>query len=129
MNSPFLSIIIPVYNGLSHDLSICLESIWQQPLSPSLYEVICVDDCSTDDTHEWLDEEATKHSNLRINKHTVNKRQGGGRNTGVKVAKGKYLLFIDHQAKYLNILCHLSLDTLPFMLTYFFEDVLSFGQR
>ena len=129
MNSPFFSIIIPVYNGLSHDLSICLESIWQQPLSPSLYEVICVDDCSTDDTREWLDEEATKHSNLRIIKHTVNKRQGGGRNTGVKVAKGKYLLFIDHQAKYLNILCHLSLDTLPFMLTYFFEDVLSFGQR
>ena len=129
MNSPFFSIIIPVYNGLSHDLPICLESIWQQPLSPSLYEVICVDDCSTDDTHEWLDEEATKHSNLRIIKHTVNKRQGGGRNTGVKVAKGKYLLFIDHQAKYLNILCHLSLDTLPFMLTYFFEDVLSFGQR
>ena len=129
MNSPFFSIIIPVYNGLSHDLPICLESIWQQPLSPSLYEVICVDDCSTDDTREWLDEEATKHSNLRIIKHTVNKRQGGGRNTGVKVAKGKYLLFIDHQAKYLNILCHLSLDTLPFMLTYFFEDVLSFGQR
>ena len=87
-----------------------------------------MDDCSTDDTREWLDEEATKHSNLRIIKHTVNKRQGGGRNTGVKVAKGKYLLFIDHQAKYLNILCHLSLDTLPFMSTYFFESIhIKFG--
>ena len=43
MNSPFFSIIIPVYNGLSHDLPICLESIWNQPLSASLYEVICVD--------------------------------------------------------------------------------------
>mgnify|MGYP000010339595 FL=1 len=95
MNSPFFSIIIPVYNGLSHDLSICLESIWQQPLSPSLYEVICVDDCSTDDTHMWLDEEATKHSNLRIIKHTVNKRQGGGRNTGMKAAHGRYIIFID----------------------------------
>lgn len=95
MNSPFFSIIIPVYNGLSHDLPICLESIWQQPLSPSLYEVICVDDCSTDDTREWLDEEATKHSNLRIIKHTVNKRQGGGRNTGMKAAHGRYIIFID----------------------------------
>ena len=87
MNSPFFSIIIPVYNGLSHDLPICLESIWNQPLSASLYEVICVDDCSTDDTREWLDEEATKHNNLRIIKHTVNKRQGGGRNTGIKAAQ------------------------------------------
>lgn len=95
MNSPFFSIIIPVYNGLSHDLPICLESIWNQPLSASLYEVICVDDCSTDDTREWLDEEATKHSNLRIIKHTVNKRQGGGRNTGMKAAHGRYIIFID----------------------------------
>ena len=130
MSNPFFSIIIPVYNGLTHDLPICLESIWLQPLDPSQYEVICVDDGSTDDTRRWLDEEAAKHSNMRVIKHSVNKRQGGGRNTGVKVAKGKYLLFIDHQAKYLNILCHLSLDTLPFMLTYFFEDVLwCLGQR
>ena len=121
MNSPFFSIIIPVYNGLSHGLPICLKSIWQQPLSPSLYEVICVDDCSTDDTREWLDEEATKHSNLRIIKHTVNKRQGGGRNTGIR---GAQKWFSTYFTKYLNILCHLSLDTLPFMLTYFFEGVL-----
>ena len=58
----FLSIIIPVYNGLTHDLPICLESIWLQPLDPSQYEVICVDDCSTNDTRRWLDEEAAKHS-------------------------------------------------------------------
>ena len=61
-NHTFLSIIIPVYNGLTHDLPICLESIWLQPLDPSQYEVICVDDCSTDDTRRWLDEEAAKHS-------------------------------------------------------------------
>ena len=55
MSSPFFSIIIPVYNGLAHDLPICLESIWHQPLDPSIYEVICVDDCSTDDTRRWMD--------------------------------------------------------------------------
>lgn len=104
MNSPFFSIIIPVYNGLSHDLPICLESIWKQPLSPSLYEVICVDDCSTDDTCEWLDEEATKHSNLRIIKHTVNKRQGGGRNTGMKAAHGRYIIFIDQDDYFMLVL-------------------------
>lgn len=67
MSNPFFSIIIPVYNGLTHDLPICLESIWQQPLNPSKYEVICVDDCSTDDTRRWLDEQAAKHSNTCIN--------------------------------------------------------------
>ena len=32
----FFSIIIPVYNGLSHDLQICLDSIWNQPLDNNL---------------------------------------------------------------------------------------------
>ena len=118
----FLSIIIPVYNGLTHDLPICLESIWLQPLDPSQYEVICVDDCSTDDTRRWLDEEAAKHSNMRVIKHSVNKRQGGGRNTGVKVAKGKYLLFIDqddyyHQGVLLKIYKHLSVNDLDVLVT------------
>ena len=100
MSNPFFSIIIPVYNGLTYDLSICLESIWCQPLDLSQYEVICVDDCSTDDTRRWLDEEAAKHSNLRVINHSVNKRQGGGRNTGVKAANGKYILFIDQDDYY-----------------------------
>lgn len=39
MSNPFFSIIIPVYNGLAHDLPICLQSIWHQPLEPSIYEV------------------------------------------------------------------------------------------
>lgn len=112
MSNPFFSIIIPVYNGLTHDLPICLESIWSQPLYPSQYEVICVDDCSTDDTPKWLDEEAAKHSNLRVIKHTVNKRQGGARNTGIKSAKGKYILFIDqddyfHQGSIAKVYDHL----------------------
>lgn len=100
MNNPFFSIVIPVYNGLTHDLPKCLDSIWQQPLDASLYEVICVDDCSTDGTRRWLEEEAVKHSNLRVIKHSVNKRQGGGRNTGVRAANGKYILFIDQDDYY-----------------------------
>ena len=76
VSNPKISVIIPVYNGLTHDLPICLESIWLQPLDPSQYEVICVDDCSTDDTRRWLDEEAAKHSNMRVINHAVKKRQG-----------------------------------------------------
>lgn len=78
MNTPFFSIVIPVYNGLSHDLSICLDSIWNQLIDVSLYEVICVDDCSTDNTRDWLKEEQEKHNNLIIIENKENLRQGGG---------------------------------------------------
>lgn len=53
-NTPFFSVIIPVYNGISHNLPQCLNSIWHQPIDTNLYEVICIDDCSTDDTRNWL---------------------------------------------------------------------------
>lgn len=77
-NAPYFSIIIPVYNGLSHELPICLDSIWNQPLDKELYEVICVDDCSTDHTREWLDKETEVHPNLKVIKNNINIRQGGG---------------------------------------------------
>ena len=100
MTTPFFSIIIPVYNGLSNGLPECLDSIWSQPLSSDLYEVITVDDCSTDDTRQWLYEQAQLHTNMQVVENEVNIRQGGGRNRGVKVARGKYILFIDQDDYY-----------------------------
>lgn len=89
------TIIIPVYNGLSHGLPICLNSIWNQPLNGSVYEVICVDDCSTDQTRDWLQEQTKIHDNLRIILNKKNLRQGGSRNKGICAAQGKYIVFID----------------------------------
>lgn len=111
-NKTFFSIVIPVYDGLSHNLPICLNSIWKQPLEEYLYEVICVDDCSTDDTRTWLKEQCKLHDNLRLIENRVNIRQGGGRNKGVKAAKGKYIMFIDqddyfHKDVFLSIYKHL----------------------
>ncbi len=97
---PFLSIIIPVYNGIKNNLPKCLDSIWSQPLDKNLYEVICVDDCSKDDTRQWLKEEKKKHDNLRIIENKTNLRQGGARNRGVKEANGRYFLFIDQDDYY-----------------------------
>ncbi len=77
MNNPFFSIVIPVYNGLTHDLPICLDSIWNQPLDKSLYEVICVDDCSTDNTRAWLKEQQKEYANLKVIENEANIRQGG----------------------------------------------------
>lgn len=92
---PFFSIIIPIYNGISNDLPNCLNSIWEQSLDKELYEVICIDDCSTDTTRQWLKQQQKIYDNLFVIENEQNIRQGASRNKGVKVAKGKYILFID----------------------------------
>lgn len=102
METPFFSIVIPVYNGITNDLHKCLDSIWSQSLDKKLYEVICVDDCSTDNTRQWLKKESEKHSNLHIIENDTNIRQGGSRNKGVIAAKGKYIIFIDQDDYYHN---------------------------
>ena len=89
----FLSIIIPVYNGAKH-ITNCLNSIWAQNLCTDDYEVICVDDCSTDNTVEVLNN-ISKDNNLRVIKNETNRRAGGSRNHGVQEAKGEYIVFID----------------------------------
>ena len=97
---PHLSIIIPVYNGLQHGIQQCLDSIWSQSLDKDIYEVICIDDCSTDDTRSWLKEQQKEHGNLVVIENERNIRQGGARNKGVKAAKGKYICFIDQDDYY-----------------------------
>lgn len=99
---PFFSIIIPVYNGLGNGLRTCLDSIWGQSLKEELYEVICVDDCSTDDTRTWLKEQKKQHSNLVIIENNENVRQGGSRNHGMKVARGTFIILIDQDDYFHN---------------------------
>ena len=98
--NPFFSIIIPIYNGLTHGLPKCLESIWSQPLDQSLYEVICIDDCSNDGTRNWLHEHKKRHDNLRIIENEKNMRQGGARNKGFRAAQGEYIALIDQDDYY-----------------------------
>lgn len=93
-NNPFLSIVIPVYNG-SSTVKRCLDSIWNQGIANELYEVICVNDCSKDNTLDVLADIQKGHHNLRVLSNSGNLRAGGGRNYGVREAKGEYILFID----------------------------------
>ena len=94
-----LSIIIPIYNGAA-DISRCLDSIYSQGLDDKQFEVICIDDCSPDPSSVAAIEnykfQGGHPSNLILVKHEVNKRQGGARNTGIRIAKGEWILFIDH---------------------------------
>ena len=100
-----LSIIIPVYNGAS-TIARCLDSIYSQGLPFGEYEVICVDDCSPDSSSvaaiENYKYQGSHPSNLILIVHEVNKRQGGARNTGIRSAKGKWILFIDQDDFFIN---------------------------
>lgn len=90
-----LSVIVPVYNMAGGGkLQFCLDSLINQTISD--YEIIAVDDASTDNSLDILREyEKNYPSLIRVIAHEVNKRQGGAKNTGLKCAKGEWIGFID----------------------------------
>ena len=89
-----ISFILPFY-GVERYIGKCLESIYQQDIPEDQYEVICINDCSPDDSEKVVLQYAEKHANLQLIKHDVNKKLGAARNTGLKAARGKYVWFID----------------------------------
>lgn len=85
---PLFSVIIPTYNRLSL-LQQTLESVWRQTFTD--YEVIVVDDGSSDDTASWLSEVASKIKLIT----QQNSGPGAARNKGAEAARGEYLAFLD----------------------------------
>ncbi len=94
MSTPQVSIIIPVYNAEA-TISKCLDSLIHQTLTD--IEIICVDDCSTDNTPNILNKYAKADSRVIIRKTAIN--SGGPsvpKSLGLKYAKGEYVGFIDN---------------------------------
>ena len=89
-----LTVVIPVYNS-SCTIARCLDSIFGLPLNESDFEVIAIDDCSTDNSVDILKQYADCHTNILILRQDTNHRQGAARNRGVSIAKGKYIVFVD----------------------------------
>ncbi|MHB1001505.1 MAG: glycosyltransferase [Armatimonadota bacterium] len=89
---PFVSIIIPVYNGEPY-LRKCLDSLVNQTLKD--IEIIVVDDGSTDNSAAILDEYASSDSRITIIKQS---NEGGysARNRGLVIAKGSFIGFVDN---------------------------------
>jgi len=88
-----LSIIIPVYN-VEEYIDRCLQNIFKQGISTNDYEVILVNDGSTDKSVEI----ANKHKKARPNIHIIHQENSGpgvARNTGIDNAKGDYIYFLD----------------------------------
>ena len=88
-----LSIIIPVYNVEQYIRS-CLESVYLQEISENDYEVILVNDGTKDNSFGIIEDVITAHDNIIIKEQT-NQGLSAARNTGMEVASGQYILFLD----------------------------------
>lgn len=87
-----ISIIMPVYNTELY-LETAILSVLMQSYND--FELICIDDCSTDSSLRILEKFADLDSRIKIIKNDTNKGLSINRNNGIKIAKGDYILFLD----------------------------------
>ena len=88
-----LSVIVPVYNVEKY-IRPCIESILRQGLNEADYEVILVNDGTTDNSFRVIEDLTNKHKNITI----INQDNQGpsvARNYGIAMASGEYILFVD----------------------------------
>jgi glycosyltransferase involved in cell wall biosynthesis len=86
--SPLVSIILPTHNGAKY-LASAIDSCLAQTYTN--FELILVDDCSTDSTPQIVAEYAARDSRIRSIRHATNQRLPAGLNTGHQAARGEYL--------------------------------------
>ena len=87
-----ISIIIPCYNTEKY-LDKCIESIMNQTYQN--FEIILVDDCSTDGTWDLINKYTKKNAKIRSIKNRKNSGAGFSRNAAIKIAEYDYISFID----------------------------------
>ena len=115
------SIIIPVYNKANF-IATCLDSILAQTYNN--YEIICVNDGSTDNSLEILEYYARKDSRIKVYSQE-NQGVSAARNFGIINAQGEYLLFCDADDKFKPELC----ETVALQIKKEPADVIAFGHE
>lgn len=88
-----LSIVIPAYN-CSNFISLCLDSLLSQGIEHEAYEVLVINDGSTDHTLTIANSYSKKYKQIKVY-DKVNEGVGSARNMGLNLAKGAYVYFID----------------------------------
>lgn len=122
-----ISILIPAYNVEKY-IGECIESVLQQDFKD--FEIICVDDASTDNTLSILEQYASLDVRIRIYRHEVNKGQSAARNLAFSHATGEYVYMLDADDKICDgALCSLyeickkdKLDVVGFETFQFMDD-------
>lgn len=99
-----ISVIIPTFNRQQF-LKIAIDSVLQQTYSD--FELIIIDDGSTDDTQNVIDQFKDKRINYY---YQINKGAGSARNYGMKMAKSTYLAFLDSDDKWVSKKLEIQLD-------------------
>jgi glycosyltransferase involved in cell wall biosynthesis len=100
---PFFSVVIPTYNRAAF-IEATLQSVLNQTYPH--YEIIIVDNCSTDNTEELL-QKHIQADQIRFIKHDRNYERARSRNTGMSVARGDYVTLLDSDDfMYPNNLAH-----------------------
>ncbi len=88
--SPLVSIIIPHWNGIE-TLSECIDSLLKTDFDS--YEIIIVDNASTDGSQEWI---RKNHPEIYLLENSLNYGYAGGCNRGTEIAKGSFLVFLNN---------------------------------
>ena len=94
-NGCVFSIIIPCYNAAGF-IDRAIQSVLNQTIDTSMYEIIAVNDASTDDTLVCLNKwKRINPDCIKIISYSENLRQGGARNVAIRMAEGEYICFLD----------------------------------
>lgn len=88
------TVVVPVYNP-GRDIEPCIESLLAQTLAPEEYEIVFVDDGSTDATPAMLDRLAASRPGVRVFHEPNSGWAGRPRNVGIENARGQYIQFVD----------------------------------
>jgi glycosyltransferase involved in cell wall biosynthesis len=95
---PTVSVIIPTYNR-AHLIGRAIKSVLNQTYQD--FELIIIDDGSTDNTEDIIRQFQEKDKRIKYKKHDKNKGGSAARNTGIKNSKGKYIAFQDSDDEWL----------------------------
>ncbi|AVK61030.1 glycosyltransferase family 2 protein [Lactobacillus sp. CBA3605] len=92
MSAPLFSVVVPAYNQHKF-INSCLTSLQHQTMMD--FEVIVVNDCSTDDTAQQIQALIETDDRFKVVTHAQNRGVSAARNSGMAVAQGQYLCFVD----------------------------------
>ncbi len=93
MTMKILSIIVPVYNAEKY-ISCCVQSLLEQDIPLSDYEILLINDGSTDNSLRIVEKFEREHPQVKVVSQ-CNQGVSATRNRGLEIAEGKYILFVD----------------------------------
>ena len=109
INSLLISIIVPVYNAEDY-IDKCLQSLSKQ--THKNIEIICVDDCSTDNSVNIIKQHINNDSRIKLYSTPQNSGPATTRNIGLDNAHGEYIMFCDNDDTYTEQMCEVMLKTI-----------------